>query len=136
MAERSRSPSCSSRLPSWATSSTSISSSSWVILRRSSPLNSRLSSFFHWANRKLTGVITQISTRMTGVESMANFSGFSLARLLGEISPKISTTTVITMVDTVAPMSGSSPKNSRVEMEEAARFTTLLPTSMVDSSRS
>jgi hypothetical protein len=42
-------------------------------------------------------------TRSRGAENMAKDSAFSLARLLGEISPKMSTTAVSTMVDTRGP---------------------------------
>ena len=42
---------------------------------------------------------------MNGVENIANFSGQSLAMLLGETSPKISTKIVSTMVEIVAPAS-------------------------------
>ena len=80
------------------------------------------------------GVSTQMTTRMMGADTMANFSGFSLARLFGLISPKISTTMVMTMVETVAPMSGIRRTKSRVEMEDMAMFTTLLPTRMLLSS--
>ena len=100
----------------------------------SPPLKMRPRSFFHWANRKLMGVSTQMTTRMMGADTMANFSGFSLARLFGLISPKISTTMVMTMVETVAPMSGIRRTKSRVEMEDMAMFTTLLPTRMLLSS--
>ena len=41
---------------------------------------------------------------MIGAENMENFSGLSFARDLGLISPKIRTTTVITMVAIVAPL--------------------------------
>ena len=61
---------------------------------------------------------------------MANFSGISLARLLGVISPKISTTTVETMVETVAPASAIKCTNSRVHTEVMAMFTMLLPIRM------
>ena len=48
---------------------------------------------------------TQMSTRRMGAENMAKRSAQSLAMLLGEISPKISTTTVTTTVEIVAPAS-------------------------------
>ncbi len=64
-------------------------------------------------------------------------SGISLARLLGVTSPKISTTTVSTIVDTVAPRSAPSILvKMMVPMEAAAMFTILLPMRMVESSLS
>ena len=44
-----------------------------------------------------------MSAWSTGAEKEANFSGISLAMLLGVISPKISTVTVMTAVETVGP---------------------------------
>ena len=63
----------------------------------------RLSRRFHWENRKFSGVSTASSTRSSGAEAMAKASGLSLAMDLGDISPKISTATVSTTVDTVGP---------------------------------
>jgi hypothetical protein len=51
----------------------------------------------------LTGVKIKISSRINGAANMAKLSGESLARLFGEISPKISTSTVITAVEMVTP---------------------------------
>ena len=68
---------------------------------------------------------------------MAKLSGASLAILLGDTSPKIRTTTVVTAVETLAPI--SSPRNltnSRVEREALAIFTILLPIRMVERSLS
>ena len=73
---------------------------------------------------------------MSGAENMANASGLSFARLLGVISPKISTTTVITTVETVAPMSPYRLTNRTVPMDAEAMLTMLLPIRMVESSRS
>ena len=57
--------------------------------------------------------------------------------LLGEISPKISTTTVTTTVETVAPMSSpNSLTNISVPREAARMFTMLLPISIVEMSLS
>ena len=63
----------------------------------------RPSTRFHWEKRKFSGVSTASSTRSSGAEAMAKASGLSLAMDLGEISPKISTVTVSTTVDTVGP---------------------------------
>ena len=46
-----------------------------------------------------------MNTRRMGADSMAHRSAQSLAMLLGDISPKISTTTVTTTVEMVAPAS-------------------------------
>jgi len=54
-------------------------------------------------NRKLRGVKSHMSSFIAGEANMAKRSGMSLARLLGLISPKIKTATVITAVETVAP---------------------------------
>ena len=67
---------------------------------------------------------------------MAKSSAFSLARLFGEISPKIRMITVSTTVDTVGPYTGSSLVKSTVETVVAVMFTMLLPIRMVESSRS
>ena len=64
-------------------------------------LNSFASSFFHCTNRALIGVTIVRSTSSTGANATATVSGFSLAIAFGLISPKISTTIVITMVETV-----------------------------------
>ena len=53
----------------------------------------------------MSGVKTQMRTCRIGAENMAQVSAQSLAMLLGEISPKISTTTVTTTVEIVAPAS-------------------------------
>ena len=105
MAFFSSSPSSRSTLPSCCTSSTSISSSSWDILLAPLRRNTRLSSFFHRENSQFSGSSTQMSTRRMGADSMVHRSAQSLAMLLGEISPKISTTTVTTTVEMVAPAS-------------------------------
>ena len=82
------------------------------------------------------GVSTWISRLIKGALNMANLSGKSLATLLGVISPKISTTTVTTTVERVAPMSPYSFTNSRVAMEDTAMFTMLLPIKIVEISLS
>ena len=68
---------------------------------------------------------------------MAQPSGFSLARLLGETSPKIRMTMVKTMAETVGPRTSSiSLMNSTAPMVVATLLTMLLPMRMVDSRRS
>ena len=87
-------------------------------------------------NSQFTGFSTLIRKRMTGVTAMAMVSGASLARLLGEISPKISTRTVITAVETLTPALPIQLTNSMVPTDAKAMLTMLLPTRMVDSSSS
>ena len=111
-----------SMLPSRWASSSSIISSSWDILESSLVFSSLEINFFHWEKMKLMGVSTWISRLIRGALNMANFSGKSLATLLGVISPKISTTTVTTTVERVAPMSPYSFTNSRVAMEDTAPY--------------
>ena len=98
----------------------------------------RESNFFQRPNKKFKGESKTINNRKKGVENIANRSGQSLAMLLGEISPKINTTTVTTAVDTVAARSASaiSFKNSMVPMDAKAMFTILFPMRMVDNSLS
>ena len=92
---------------------------------------------FHWLNSHVSGVNTSISRLSAGATAVATVSGISLARLLGVTSPKISTTTVSTMVDTVAPRSAPSILvKMMVPIEAAAMFTILLPMRMVESSLS
>ena len=67
--------------------------------------NTRFKSRFHWVNRKFSGRRITSSTRSSGAENMAKDSAFSLAMLLGEISPKISTTRVSTTVEMEGPYS-------------------------------
>ena len=67
---------------------------------------------------------------------MANRSGLSLARLLGEISPKIRISRVRTTVETVGPYTGSSLVKNRVDTVVATILTILFPIRMVESRRS
>ena len=77
------------------------------------------------------------SRRSRGVAIMAQPSGFSLARLLGETSPKIRITTVSTMADTVGPVTSSIRLiKSTAPMVVATLLTMLLPISRVESSLS
>ena len=88
-------------------------------------------------NIQFSGARRTMKTRRTGAEVIENFSADSLARLLGVISPKISTTIVTTIVDIVAPISW--PKAStKIRVARAVRviFTMLLPMRMVESSLS
>ena len=71
-----------------------------------------------------------------GAAVIAQSSAQSLAMLLGLISPKMSTTTVTTTVDSVAPASPKLFTNNAVARDAMAIFTMLLPIRMGDSSRS
>ena len=71
---------------------------------------------------------------IAGAAKRANASGDSFAILFGEISPNISTTTVVTRVDTPAP--ASSPRsftNKIVARDVHPIFTILFPTRIVES---
>ena len=71
-----------------------------------------------------------------GEENIANLSGRFFAILFGVISPKISTITVRTTVETVAARSGSlslsSPVKNRVAREALSMLTILFPISIVE----
>ena len=58
------------------------------------------------AKKKLTGVRITSRTDIYGAENIAKLSGTSLAILFGMISPKVSTTTVITTVEIATPFFG------------------------------
>ena len=74
--------------------------------------------------------------RSSGANAIAIRSGLSFARLFGEISPKMRTTTVSTMVDTGTPLSPIHRVKSTVAIEATDRFTILLPIKMVERSLS
>lgn len=67
-----------------------------------------------------------------GSANIANCSGISFAITFGVISPKISTTTVITMVESDTPAFPKTRVKSTVAIEAAAIFTILLPIRIVD----
>ena len=96
----------------------------------------RLSSLRHRMNSAFTGASTVSSARRGPATAMAMVSGDSLARALGDTSPKIRISTVMTTVEAVAPKPPSHMVNSTVAMDVPAIFTTLLPTRMVVSRRS
>ena len=93
----------SSRPPSVSASSTIVSSSSSVIPCSASILNAFATSFFHALNRKFKGVKIIITNLMLPPKPIEVFSGISLARLLGVISPKMRIRTVVTTVAIVGP---------------------------------
>lgn len=63
---------------------------------------------------------------------MAKISGLSLAKLLGNISPKIKTIMVITTVATARPEEPKKAVKTTVAMDAAAILTMLLPMRIVD----
>ena len=67
---------------------------------------------------------------------MAQLSGFSLARLLGLISPKMRMMTVRATVDTVGPYWRNHLVHSTVATVVAVMLTMLLPMRMVERSLS
>ena len=83
------------------------------------------------------GISTFKATPM-GPESLIDRrSAFALARLLGTISPNVSTTKVITTVASGTPQ--AAPRrtvNIHALKVEAVMFTTLFPINMVDMSLS
>ena len=123
-------------LPACSASSTMVIISSSVIF--SSELSFRIfaTSSFHFVNMKFTGVITTINLSRNGAEAIAKPSGISLAMLFGVISPKTSTTTVMTTVAIVAPYEPKIFTNRIVAIDVIAMLTILLPTSIVVSSLS
>ena len=135
---RSSSTSSLSMPPPSPASSTMTESSSCVMLRSPFTRKSLATSFFQSPKTQLRGISTHMNTRSSGAEKRAKLSGASLATLFGVISPKISTTTVTTTVDTEAPLSESfsSLINVTVPMDDAAMLTMLLPMSRVESSLS
>ena len=123
-------------LPPCSTSSTNISSSSCVTFLLLSVLSSFASSFLRPVKSRVSGVKTIIRRLIRGAENMLNFSGFSFARLLGLISPKIKTTIVTTTVEIVAPLFPYNSTKSTVPSDATRMLTILFPMRMVDKSLS
>ena len=67
-----------------------------------------------------------------GAANIAKPSAESLDKLFGVISPNISTSTVITIVDTVGPYTGYNLVKSTVASDADAIFTILFPIRIVD----
>ena len=82
-----------------------MSSSSCDILLSDLRWKTFANSFFQSEKIAFSGVKTQIKICSIGADSIAHCSAQSFAILFGEISPKISTTTVTTTVEIVAPAS-------------------------------
>lgn len=104
----------------------------------SSPLGRKtlLISFFHWVNRKFSGVSTTMNSLSSGWANMAKSSGRSLDMLLGVTSPKTRMMTVRATVDTVGPYWRNHLVHSTVATVVAVMLTMLLPMRMVVSSLS
>ena len=84
----------------------------------------------------IAGVSIVMQTESGAAISIEKLSAFSLARLFGSISPKISTSTVMTRVAAATlPLPNCSVK-STVASDEAEMFTTLLPMSIAVSALS
>ena len=71
-----------------------------------------------------------------GAIAIEILSAFSLAILLGEISPNNSTKTVITIVAMVTPLFPIKRVNNTVAKEEERILEILLPTRIVDNNSS
>ena len=66
-------------------------------------LKRRARKFFQAPNSMFSGVKIVTRKPSTGAKAMAMVSGISFAMLLGVISPKVRTSRVMTMVETVGP---------------------------------
>jgi hypothetical protein len=84
----------------------------------------------------LSGISTYIKTLRIGVENIAKVSGVSFARLLGVISPKIKTRTVVAIVASVTPESPKYFVKITVAIDAEAMFTILFPINMLESTLS
>jgi glutamine phosphoribosylpyrophosphate amidotransferase len=76
------------------------------------PSSDQLPAFSH--------TVEQIA-EMIGAENRANLSGDSFAILFGEISPKIRTSTVVTIVETLAPFASPSIFTNKIVASEDIR---------------
>ena len=85
---------------------------------------------------KVTGLRMIISAMMGYAKESENLVAFFLAVILGMVSPKMMTATVIAAVDTQVYFSPSASMTATDPMEDAAMLTRLLPTRMVDSASS
>ena len=103
MAARISSLSWCSRPPSLSASSTMVMSSSSVMPSSLAGWKIFTASLLNRPKKRYRGVSTVRTTRMAGIARIQNFSGWSFAMVLGVISPKISTTTVRTMVEMAGP---------------------------------
>ena len=118
--------------PSFSASLTIVTSSPSVMVSFS-PVSNRLArNFFHAPNRAFSGVKIVTNALSTGAKAMARVSGISFAMLLGVISPKVRTSRVMTIVETVGPYTPPTRRvNSTVASEDAPMFTILFPIRMV-----
>ena len=136
IAERISSPPCLSKPPSLSTSSTMVISSSSVIPPDGCKRNTFFRSFFHCLNIQLIGHKIIMKNFKIGAIAIEILSAFSLAILLGEISPNNSTKTVITIVAMVTPLFPIKRVNNTVAKEEERILAILLPTRIVDNNSS
>ena len=88
---------------------------------------------FQAESSQLTGIRMVTQARSAGAAAMAKRSGASLARVLGDISPRSSTSTVITTVERVTPRLPNQPTNSTVARAVERMLTMLLPMRMEES---
>ena len=136
MAERIRRLSLVSRPPSSSAVETMVISSSSVIPVPSPAWNSFPMAFCHRLNRAVRGRSNTNMTFREGVTPMATDSAWFLAKVFGEISPKVRMARVSTTVERTAPYSRKKRVKSTVPRVEAVMLTMLLPTRMVESRRS
>jgi hypothetical protein len=86
---------------------------------------------FHPVKKMLRGKSTIIKKLITLAEKQANFSGTSLAMVLGVISPKISTTIVITRVETVFAKPPSLIRDAKIIVPSVSLTTKTLSWSYI-----
>ena len=79
---------------------------------------------------QVKGQVSPIHSRMGTAAMALNRSGWALAMIFGEISPKVMMSTVMMAVATQAPFSPMSPTAMTVARDEAPMFTRLFPTRM------
>ena len=91
---------------------------------------------FNSGTYKLSLILADTALVLGFVNNCDKLVVASFAMLFGVISLNISSSTVMTRVDTAAPASPKKDVKSSVAIEEAAIFTILLPTSTVESSLS
>ena len=96
----------------------------------------RLKALFSNRNRKFSGVNRKTSTLSRPEQSMAYFSGASLATLFGITSPKIRITMVVKTVASASPDGPKAAVETAAARDAVAMFTTLFPIRMVDRASS
>ena len=137
MASLISSPSSSVNTPCSSASSRMMRSSSVVVCGAfSRGVHSGEMRFTSAVTALTMGVNTHIIVRRGPANARTSESGRSAAMILGSVSPKVIRSSVVTTVATASPFFRFSifTKNM-VAVEEAAMFTRLLPTRMVESDR-